>query len=358
MAKPVARIVALQAALGLGLVLVVGRAGYLQLVEGGEYRRQASRQRTEQVELPARRGTIYDRNGTPLAVSQPKYHVTLALNEVRDTALLISRASARLRIRADSLRRSFRRGTPRYPYFDGPFSEAEVGPLRGMKGVHLTSVYRRGYPSNDLARPVIGAVSGDSGRGRSGIERTLDSVLAGTPGLTVNLRDPRGQRFESPDRLIREPVPGHDVVLTIDAELQEIAENALARAIDTLRAEGGDVVFYDPRNGELLALASLGASGAAPASTAFTTPFEPGSTAKPFTAAALLALGRVRDGQTVSGENGAWTFATSGRATRTIKDTHVQKLPMTLAHVIQVSSNIGIAKFSRELRWEEQYEML
>ena len=97
MAKPVARIVALQAALGLGLLLVVGRAGYLQLVKGGEYRRQASRQRTEQVELPARRGTIYDRNGTPLAVSQPKYHVTLALNEVRDTALLISRASARLR---------------------------------------------------------------------------------------------------------------------------------------------------------------------------------------------------------------------------------------------------------------------
>lgn len=359
MAKPVARIVALQVALGAGLLLVVGRAGYLQLVKGGEFARLARAQRTVTVELPARRGTIYDRNGTPLAVSEPVYRVQISVREVRDTAALLRRASRALRVPQASLLRHFRRGAENlYPYFHGPFKESAITPLRGMRGVRFYTAYSRGYPNGRLAAPVIGAVSLEEGRGQSGLERSLDSILAGRPGETIDLKTPAGHRFESPDRLVREPMPGHDVVLTIDAELQEIAENALAKALLEYKAESGDVVFLDPRSGELLALASLTRSGPASSATVFTSPFEPGSTAKPFTAAALLALDRVKDSETVSGENGSWTYATSGRATRTIEDTHIEQHPMTLAQVIQVSSNIGIAKFSRKLRWEEQYDML
>jgi cell division protein FtsI/penicillin-binding protein 2 len=148
------------------------------------------------------------------------------------------------------------------------------------------------------------------------------------------------------------------VVLTLDAQLQEIAENALRKALAEYKADGGDVLFLDPRTGELLALASLSESGLPGSATVFTSPFEPGSTAKPFTAATLLALGRIKGTETVSGENGSWTYPTRGRATRTIEDTHAEKAPMTLARVIEVSSNIGIAKFSRKLRWEEHYDML
>jgi cell division protein FtsI (penicillin-binding protein 3) len=90
----------------------------------------------------------------------------------------------------------------------------------------------------------------------------------------------------------------------------------------------------------------------------FTSAFEPGSTAKPFTAAALLALQRVQSSETVSGENGEWTYATAGGHTRTVHDTHAQHVPITLARAIQVSSNIAVAKFASRLRAEEQYEML
>ncbi len=358
MAKPVARIVALQVAFGAGLVLVVARAGWLQLVRGGELARQAAQQRTKQVELPASRGTIYDRNGTPLVISQPKYRVQLALQEVTDTALLIRRMAADLRVPADSLRRMFRRGTPRYPYFHGPYTALEVARLRKLRGIHLQTTYSRAYPGGILAGPIIGAVSGDGGAGESGLERALDSVLAGVPGLTVDLKDPSGRQFESPDRLIREPVPGHDVTLTLDAELQGIAEHALIQALKEFKAEAGDVVFLDHRSGELLALASRSASGAATSASVFTGAFQPGSTAKPFTAAALLTLRRVESTETVSGENGAWTYPTAGGHTRTIHDTHAQRVPVTLARAIQVSSNIAVAKFASRLRSEEQFEML
>ena len=358
MARPAARILALQVALGIGLLIVIGRAGWLQLVHGREMARRAASLRTARRELEARRGTIYDRNGTPLVHSLPKYHVQIALNEVKDTADVIRLVTKNLGVRRDSIARSFRRGTPRYFYLHGPFIDGEVGPLRPLRGVHLETTYSRAYPRGVLAEPFIGALEPERGHGQSGLERSLDSLLAGEPGLTTDLRDPSGKRFESPGRLVREPVPGNDVFLTLDAELQEIAEHELAKAVPEFKAEGGDVVILDPRTGELLALASLSATRGTATPSVFTGAFEPGSTAKPFTAAALLALGRVASGETVTGEHGEWTFVTSGRATRSITDTHAHEEPLTLAQAIQFSSNIAIAKFSLRLRPEEQYDML
>lgn len=358
MAKPVARITALQVALGVGLVLVIGRAGWLQLVRGKALSQQAAKQRTAQRELDPQRGTLYDRNRTPLVVSMPKFRVQLALNEVQDTAKLIALAVADLHVRKDSLVRSFRRGTPRYPYFSGPFTGSQVARLRELRGVHLETTYSRAYPQGRLAAPIIGALTPDGHHGVSGMERSLDSLLAGSPGLTTDLRESSGQQLESPGRLVREPVSGNDVLLTIDAELQAIAEYTLAKALKEFKADGGDVVFLDPRTGELLALAALRTSGAAEIPSVLTTPFEPGSTAKPFTAAVLLTLNRVSESETVSGENGKWTFATSGRTTRTITDAHPERGELTLARAIQKSSNIAMAKFAFKLRYEEQYEML
>ncbi|MGQ0702517.1 MAG: penicillin-binding transpeptidase domain-containing protein [Gemmatimonadales bacterium] len=357
MAKPAVRIAALQFFFAAGLMAVLARAAWIQLVRGDELGRRAEAIRTAPRELDARRGTIYDRKGIPLVVSQAKFRVQLALNEVRDTAQVLRRLSRDLGIRADSLRRIFRRGKPHYPYFHGPFTASQVAGLRSLRGVHLEATYSRSYPNGSLAGPIIGRL-GDDGRGASGLERSLDSLLAGIPGLTTDLRDPSGRRFESPGRLIREPVAGHDVVLTLDAELQAIAEYTLARAVREYRAEGGDVVFFDPRSGELLALASRSAGGAGSGPSFLTSPFEPGSTAKPFTAAALLALERVGPDETVSGENGVWKYVTTGRATRAIRDVHPDSGEFTLARAIRQSSNIAMAKFALKLRPEEHYETL
>jgi len=157
-------------------------------------------------------------------------------------------------------------------------------------------------------------------------------------------------------------VPGDDVILTIDAELQEIAERGLEDALRAMKAAGGDVVFLDPINGQLLALAShqAGTRGAGvPRASTFTDPFEPGSTAKLFTAAALLMHRRVGPNDAVFAEGGSWRMPiTSSGRVRIISDAHKTAGNLTLARTIQVSSNVGMAKFSSRLSPEEQFEML
>jgi cell division protein FtsI (penicillin-binding protein 3) len=360
MAKPMARIAAVQFGFALGIAAILARAAQLQVVQGERWSEQAERQRTERVVLPARRGALYDRNGVPLAVSQEFYHVGIAPNELTNPQSKGQLLSRQLGVSWPALRRELR--SKRWIYFHGPFSAIQVQPLRRLDGIHLTRDFHRFYPSRLLARPIIGGVSPDEPVGAAGLELSLDSILTGQPGEAVLLKDRAGRRYDSPSRLMREPVPGNDVLLTIDAELQEIAERGLENALRAMRAEGGDVVFLDPNNGQLLALASQQRSGrgaSVPRASTFTDPFEPGSTAKLFTAAALLTHRRVDDDDAVYSEGGSWRMPTSSKGRiRVIADAHKTTGRLTLAQTIQVSSNVGMAKFSSRLSPEEQFEML
>jgi cell division protein FtsI (penicillin-binding protein 3) len=306
---------------------------------------------------------LLDRNGVPLAVSQEYYHVGIAPNEVRDRRALIRAAAPALDVSAGQLETALS-GDRRYLYFHGPFTAVDVQPIRGMAGVHLESEYRRFYPARALARPVIGTYSADSGRGVSGLELALDSVLTGTPGEAVVLKDRAGRRYDSPSRVTRLPEPGLDVVLTLDAELQDIAERGLDEAVEAMHARGGDVVFLDPRTGEVLASASRQAGTADPAEarpSSVTDPFEPGSTAKLFTAAALLAHDLVDSSDRVFAENGQWDMPIgegSRARLRRIHDAHRTPGSLTLAQAIQVSSNVAMAKFSLRLQPALQFDAL
>ena len=359
MAKPAARIAAIQFGFALGILAIVGRAAQLQIVQADRWEREARRQRTEKTELAARRGGLYDRNGVPLAITQEFYHVGVAPNELEDIRSAFVLLVRNLGVSAPALNREFQ-ARKRWIYLHGPFNATQVQALRRVKGIHLSGEFQRFYPSRDLARPIIGGLSPDRPVGAAGLELALDSLLTGRPGEAVLLKDRAGRLYDSPDRKVRDPVPGNDVTLTIDAELQEIAERGLDEAIVQMKAEGGDVVFLDPATGELLALASRqAAGGGAPSASTLTDPFEPGSTAKLFTAAALLSRGRVAPTDAVSGENGVWLMSTNSRgATRRITDAHAERGMLTLARAIQVSSNIGMAKFSLRLQPEEQFETL
>src|SRR5690242_17525648 len=338
MAKLAVRVQVVEFGVFVSLALLVGRAAQVQIVQGRRWSEEAKAQRTERIVLPARRGTLYDRHGTPLAVTQETYHVGVAPNELRDPAADGALISRRLGLSVRTWQQALRR---RYAYFAGPYSALEVQPLRGVRGVHLESVLNRFYPDPGVARATIGRLA-DAGRGGSGLEKTLDSLLAGRSGAAVVLKDRAGREYESPARVIAPPAPGLDVVLTLDAELQEIAQRALDDALRRMDADGGDVVMLDPATGEVLALASRQHDGSS-RPTAFTDTFEPGSIAKIFAAAALLSLDRVRPGERVSGEGGKYRLPG-----RTITDE--QPLPsMTLADAIRVSSNIGMAKFVTRL---------
>jgi cell division protein FtsI (penicillin-binding protein 3) len=360
MARPQARIAVIQFGFALGVVAILARAAQLQLLQGDRWAKEAQQQRTERTILPARRGALFDRNGVPLAVSQEFYHVGVAPNELVD-ARALQLLSRNLGVSRAALDRDVRAGK-RWIYFHGPFTATRVQPLRRLPGVHLTGDFQRFYPSRGLARPIIGGLSPDGPAGAAGLELSLDSILTGEPGEAVLLKDRAGRRYDSPSRMVREPVPGNDVVLTLDAELQEIAERGLDDALAEMNAEGGDVVFLDPITGELLALASRQARGSGFGSvraSTFTDPFEPGSTAKLFTAAALLKHGKVSGRDAVFVEGGRWQMPvnSSGR-TRLITDVHKTTGNLTLAETVQISSNVGMAKFSSRLLPEEQFEML
>ncbi|MGZ8398038.1 MAG: penicillin-binding transpeptidase domain-containing protein [Gemmatimonadales bacterium] len=360
MGRPQARIAAIQFGFALGVVAILARAAQLQLMQGDRWAAEAQRQRTERTILPARRGALFDRNGVPLAVSQEFFHVGVAPNELVD-ARALQLLSRHLGVSRAALNRDVRAGK-RWIYFHGPFTATRVQPLRRLPGVHLTRDFQRFYPSRSLARPIIGGLSPDGPAGAAGLELTLDSILTGEPGEAVLLKDRAGRRYDSPSRMVREPVPGNDVVLTLDAELQEIAERGLDDALTEMKAEGGDVVFLDPTTGELLALASRQARGSGFGSvraSTFTDPFEPGSTAKLFTAAALLKHRKVSGRDAVFVEGGRWQMPvnSSGR-TRLITDVHKTTGNLTLAETVQISSNVGMAKFSSRLLPEEQFEML
>jgi cell division protein FtsI (penicillin-binding protein 3) len=345
-AKPLVRLQVVQAAMLVALAALLVRAGQVQLVQGSRWAAEATARRTERKVLEARRGSLFDRHGTPLALTIETYHVGVAPNELRAPARDAELIGRRIGRSTSEVQRALRR---RYAWFEGPYSASQVEPLRAVRGVHLEPVLNRFYPSPDLARAVIGRV----GRGAtpSGLERTLDTLLGGTPGAATVLRDRAGRAYESPARLISAPVPGHDVMLTLDAELQEIAQRALDEALQRLDADGGDIVMLDPVSGEVLAAAARQRDGA-PRASAFVDVFEPGSTAKIFAAAALLAGERVAPADRVSGEGGTYRLPD-----REIKDEHPQA-SFTLAEAIQYSSNIAMAKFASRLEAADQFTML
>ncbi|HXQ27763.1 MAG TPA: penicillin-binding transpeptidase domain-containing protein [Gemmatimonadales bacterium] len=347
MAKPTVRLQVVAAAIFLGLAGLLARAADVQLVQGGRWAAEAQAQRTERVALPARRGALLDRKGTPLAVTEETYHVGLAPNELRDPDHDAGLIAAQLHVPAATVRAALRE---RYAYFAGPYSSVDVQPLRALRGVHLEPVLNRFYPRVDLAASVIGRVS-DEGRGTTGLELALDSVLAGRPGAAVVLKDREGRQYVSPARVLAQPVSGNDVFLTLDAELQDIAQRALDAALARTQADGGDVIMLDPATGEVLAAASERRDGPERPS-AFTDAFEPGSIVKIFAAAALIERGLVSPTERVSGEGGRWRVGH-----RLIVDEEPLDA-LTLADAIRVSSNIAIVQFADRLSPAAQYTTL
>lgn len=344
MSREVRRLQLVQAVFVLAFVGLVARAAQIQLVRGAEHRATAEANRTVRKELPARRGTIYDRRGNPLVLSQELFEIGVAPNELRDADAAARRLATHLDLPLRTVRSRLRNG---WAYLGSGYTSTQVQPLREIRGVYPVLSWRRGYPLGGLARSFLGS-PGLDGRPASGIEAVLDTVLTGVPGEAVVLRDAQGREFDSPSRLGSLPVPGHDVYLTIDADLQEIVEQALDEAVEKYRALGGDIVALDPRTGEVLAIATRGASATGAVGAAF----EPGSTAKLFAAAALLTHGLVGP------EDSVWTNL--GRLEfehRVIRDDHPNGW-LTLPGVIQQSSNIGIALFSERLSPAQQYAML
>ena len=346
--KAPSRLGVVHMAMAVFFIAIVAQAARVQLIHGRAWQKRAERQQVREREIPAPRGRILDETGRVMAQNNDKVRLNITPREVRERAKLEA-ILTRAKVPAATIAR-IRDQRLKNVTVPGTFLRVDVAGALGMKGVHVDAFVERAYSASRAARQIIGRVD-LMGRPTDGVELALDAVLKGKPGRATLIQDVQRRSFESPTSPGVAPVQGNTVMLTINQELQEIAENALADAVSQMGADAGDIVVLDPHTGEIRAMASRRGDTAV-TTAAITEPFEPGSTLKPFIAAGLMQRGLVQAGDTV--DTGDGKLEINGR---TITDDHrIGRAP--LADVIRMSSNVGIVKFAQRFAPRDHYETL
>jgi cell division protein FtsI (penicillin-binding protein 3) len=337
------------ATLAIFALAILIQSARVQLAQGKAWRARAERQQATERTVPAPRGDILDATRHVLAQSREMVRLEIAPREVNEPRKL-RKALSQLHIDAAIIARALDTSV-KYLTVPNRFLAVDAAPAMALRGVHSFASITRAYAVSEGTQGILGHVDGDN-KPVDGLELSLDSILRGKPGAATIFKDPKGQSRESPIAPGTAPIRGNSVVLTINADLQQIAEKALADAVARMGAEGGDIVILDPHDGDILAMASRRLDPRLTAATALTEPFEPGSTAKPFMAAGLLERGLVADRDSV--DTGDGVYAINGREIH--DEHHIGRAP--LADVLRWSSNIGIVKFSQRLNNRAQFETL
>jgi cell division protein FtsI (penicillin-binding protein 3) len=349
----------LVACIGLSFCVLLGRAGYVQIVGTDFYQRQGESRYARTLELPANRGRILDRNGLILASSVPAPSIWVIPKDFeadrvqrRDLARLLGMTAADLDKRlADN---------PNFVWLRRQIDEdvAERIKALGLKGVHQVKEYKRRYPEGEAVAHVVGFTDIED-RGQEGVELAFQRELAGRNGQRRVIRDRLGRIVEDIGESVA-PVDGQDIQLSIDSKVQFFAYQRLREAVAQHKAQAGSVVVLDVRTGEVLALANYPSynpakrqnlSGAQLRNRALTDTFEPGSTMKPFVAALSMETGRV-SANTPIDTGAGWIMVTGS----TIRDTRAYGR-LTVAEVIQKSSNVGTVKLAQQIPSQEMWEM-
>jgi cell division protein FtsI (penicillin-binding protein 3) len=344
------RFAIVRAVMMLFALALIGRAAKVQIWEHDSWNSQAERQHNAQTQLPAPRGDIVDASGAPLARSRVLLRLSVAPKEARD-ARKLARQLGRHGVPAEWTRRvaDTKRAWVDLP---GVFPQGQVADVVGSRGVYVTPVGQRVYATSDGVKRIVGRTN-TLGEAVDGIELALDSLLEGEVGKSRMMRDAKGGKLTNPEATTEAPRAGHTVSLTLNLTLQDICDRALADAVATVGATGGDIVVVDPNTGEILAMATKRSDPRSTGSTALTEPFQPGSTLKPFFAAKLLEWKRARPYDSVDTYNGS--FRINGRV---ITDVHAASR-LSLTDVLRFSSNIGIVQFvSKHMSDREEYETL
>ena len=351
------------AAILAGALAVGGRLWRLGATGGEELAAVAVRQRQRTVEIPARPGDLLDRRGRPLATTVTAESLFLVPRELpggrRDE--ICDALAAAAGVDADRLRANAEK------HADGWFlwvrrrlDPAAADRVRAAAAACDLPDAAWGFRPEFRRRTPLGRVGGSliglrnlAGDGVSGLEKSLDALLQGTPGVRTTLRDAVGRTRAVLQTRSRPPAAGADVSLTLDAVVQRFAEAELDRIQNEHAPTWSCLLVTDPRTGAILAAASRPAfdperpAGAPPAAWthhAFGTAFEPGSTVKPLFVGAALAGGFADPDETIDCENGRWRTA-SGRVLRDA----APRGQLTPAEILAFSSNIGVGKIAVQM---------
>ena len=338
----------------LGTLGLIARIIDLNVLNRHFLRGQGDARTLRVMAIPAYRGMITDRNGIPLAISTPVDSIwldpqNLALDQPH-LQLLAKELNIAPRFLQTKLAKNKNRGFIYLKRNIDPSAAASIKALN-IRGVHLQHSYRRFYPEGEVTAHILGFTNIDD-QGQEGMELAYNDWLHGVPGQKKVLKDRLGNIVEEL-QTIREPRPGHDLVLSLDKRIQYLAYRELKAGVKEFHADSGSAIVLDSQSGEVLAMANiptfnpnnrLQVHDGRYRNRAMTDLFEPGSTIKPFSMASALASGKYQPHSVINTAPG-WMIVEGKRIT---DDEHNLGV-IDLTTVLQRSSNVGMSKITLSL---------
>lgn len=369
----------------VAFAVITGRLVDIQVFAAKRYDRYADDQEVQSTVLPALRGSILDRDGHTLALSEMRPTIVADPRQTADPAREAAALAPVLHLPETSLASDLRESSG-FVYLAHDVSTATATAVKNLDlaGITVESTPERFYPAGQLALPLLGSVNA-SGSGAAGLEYAYNSTLTGTPGRLVQRVDPQGQAVPGGTISYKAPVPGDDLVLSLDEPLQYQTEQALAQALVAAHGKSGIAMVMSTHTGGLLAVADLSepaagqtASPALPirigaggqvlspgavtsaaqpvesaSADAFTQVYEPGSVEKLVTVSAALATGAVTPDETFTIPN---SYPVDGVAIHDAEDHGTEKLSVT--GIVAQSSNIGATQIAQRLGAADLYHYL
>jgi len=339
----------------LGFALVAMRAFDLQVLQEEQWDERAERQHQKVIPLTPQRGTIFDSNGEELAVSVDVDSIYAEPRKLEDQALAAKQLAKALDLSSKTIISKLK-GNSNFVWLKRQTSPSQSDSVKALniKGVGMIKEPRRFYPNSNIAAHLLGFTGLDP-KGLEGLELKYDKMILGRGGYLVMERDAMGRGMATGLPQVQGATRGHDLYLTLDKNLQYIAERELAEGLRKTESKAGSVVMLEPSTGKVLAMANYpeynpnSFSRYKPSqwrNRAVCDSFEPGSTFKVVLMAAALNEAVIDTKQKIDCENGE--FRVGG------KDIHDHKRyqKLTPAEIIKYSSNIGMAKIGKMLERE------
>jgi cell division protein FtsI (penicillin-binding protein 3) len=312
--------------------------------------------------LAAHRGVITDREGTVLAMSTPVYSVWVNPKSFQATAAQLTELAHALNLPTAFIISHTKNKNKEFVYLkrQNPPDVKQAVKILNIPGVHFQQDFQRFYPEGEVTAHVLGITNVDD-QGQEGLELAYNGWLSGSPGKREVLKDRLGNVIAN-IALLKSPVEGRDLTLSIDHRIQYVAYRALKEQVEKLHAQSGSVVVMNPKTGEILAMVnqpSYNPNNRAGSTTrdyrnrAVTDSFEPGSTMKPFTIAMALESGQYTMQSLVDTHPGYMNVGGFE-----IRDDFKDNGIVDLRKILEVSSNIGAAKILLSLPPQKFWNLL
>ena len=348
------------ACIALGFIGLVVRAVYVQVVGNAFFIKQGTVRFERQLDIPANRGRILDRNGLILASSVPMPSIWASPEEMDTDATQLKALAVLLDMPLNELQKKVSDTKRRHVWLRRQMDDATGKKIKelGIHGIYTTMEYKRMYPQGEAAAHVVGFTNVEN-TGQEGVELTFNTHLGGKNGTRRVIKNGQGHVIEGIGDLVP-PEEGKDLQLSIDSKVQYFAYQRLREAVVQNKAAAGSVVVLDAQTGDVLALANYPSynpdkrsnlNGAQLRNRALTDTFEPGSTMKPLIIGLAMEKGLVKPETMIDTSPGKVSMYGM-----TVTDAHPHGV-LSVSEVIQKSSNIGTVKIAMKMPPKDMWDM-